>query len=302
MNATATAPLLEVEPETFRRDFDRRCFDFGHRLSDDPLFEPEAILRLAKSLATNPDDVYYDAGDVRIDERWDEVPPSQLPVHELLDRIEHANAWIVLRKADNDPAYATLLDRCLDEIERYSGHDLRHAVKLRNAIIFVNSPHRISSYHIDRECNFLFQIRGTKTISIFDREDREVLPEREIERFWTTDNNAAVYKPHLQDRATVYQLEPGRAVHIPVNAPHWVQNGPQVSVSLSVNFHYRDEHLADVYRANYWLRRLGFDPTPPRRSAAADGIKRVLYGSARTLRHSALRIAGKSHVTQRPVS
>jgi hypothetical protein len=144
----------------------------------------------------------------------------------------------------------------------------------------------VTPYHIDRECSWLFQIHGRKTISIFDRNDREVLPEVEIEKFFARDNNAAIYKPEYADRATVFELRPGRGVHIPVNAPHWVQNGPEVSVSLNINFHYRDALGADVYRANYWLRRMGLVPVPPQRSLIRDSIKRNIWGVARMAKHA----------------
>jgi hypothetical protein len=263
-------------------------------LADHPLFLPERVLQLAKQMAKDPRDVYYDAGDVRVDQRWDEVPACDLPVDVLLNRIETAGAWIILRSAERDPEYAELLDACMDEIERLSGFDLRNISKLRNAIIFISSPNRVSSYHIDRECNCLLQIRGTKTISVFDRNDRDVLSEAEIERFWTVDNNAAVYKPHLQDRAHVFELKPGSAVHIPVNAPHWVRNGPEVSVSLSINFHYKDALLADVYRANYWLRRIGLQPSQPRHSPTRDALKSRLYGSVRSLSATTRRLLGRT--------
>ncbi|MBD5656451.1 MAG: hypothetical protein IAI50_14895 [Candidatus Eremiobacteraeota bacterium] len=206
-------------------------------------------------------------------------------------RIETANAWIVLRKAEKFPEYAAILDACIAQIEELTGRNLGKLMKLRNAIIFINSPHRVSSYHIDRECSLLLQLRGHKRVHVFDREDRDVLPEDEIERFWTIDNNSATYKAALEDRATIYPLDPGCGIHLPVNSPHWVQNGSEVSVSLNINFHYRDEILADVYRANYWLRRFGLRPTPPRRSIALDSVKRTVYSSARSLRAATDRVA-----------
>jgi hypothetical protein len=285
---------LVAKRDTFAANFDRKPFAFAHRLAYHPLFAPERLLQLAQQMAKDPSDVYYDAGDVRIDQRWDHVRACDLPIDVLLNRIETAGAWVILRRAESDPEYAALLDACMDEIEELSGLDLRQICKLRNAIIFISSPNRISSYHIDRECNCLLQIRGTKTVNIFDRDDRDVLPETEIERFWTVDNNAAVYKPHLQDRARVFELAPGCAVHIPVNAPHWVHNGPEVSVSLSINFHYKDALLADVYRANYWLRHIGLRPEQPRHSAARDAFKSRLYGSARVLSATTRRLLGRT--------
>jgi len=289
----ANARRLIVENELFSRNFDREPFSFEHGLAEHPLFAPEHLLRLAKQMAEDPRDIYYDAGDVRVDQRWDQTPVCDLPIDELLHRIETAGAWIVLRRAEKHPDFAALLDACMEEIQALSGRDLRSTVKFRNAIVFMNSPNRISAYHIDRECNCLLQIRGTKKISIFDRDDRDVLPDVEIERFWTVDNNSAVYKPPLQDRARVFDLTPGCGVHIPVNAPHWVQNGPEVAVSLSINFHYHDALLADVYRANYWLRRLGLRPVPPRRSPLRDAVKSTLYRSARALHTTTRRLIAR---------
>ncbi|MEO6991453.1 MAG: transcriptional regulator [Candidatus Baltobacteraceae bacterium] len=270
----------------FRRDFDLAPFGFEHALANHPLLSAEHLLGLAKEMSADSRDIYYDAGEVRVDQRRDQTPFCDLPVAELLGRIETAGAWVVLRRAEKLPIFAELLDACMARIEALSGRDLRAVTKVSNAIVFINSPHRISTYHIDRECNFLLQIRGAKTISVFDRDDRDVLPEAEVERFWTVDNNSAVYKPQLQDRAHVFELAPGFGVHIPVNAPHWVQNGPEVAVSLSINFHYHDALLADVYRANYWLRRLGLRPASPRSSALRDGVKSTLYRSVRALRHT----------------
>jgi hypothetical protein len=269
-------PLLEADPAVFARDFDKNCFTFTHRLSDNPLFGTDRLLGLARVRARDLSlgDVHYDAGEIRVDQRWNQIPPSDLPVDELLRRIETAGAWILLRHVQKDPEYARLLDACMDEIVALSGRDLSQVMKLRDSMIFISSPHRITTYHIDRECSWLYQIQGRKTISIFNPTDRDVLPEWEIEKFWAKDNNAATYKLQYQSRATVIELVPGQGVHIPVGAPHWVQNGPEVSVSLNINFHYLDAITADVYRANYWLRRLGLNPTPPRVSAFKDAIKR----------------------------
>lgn len=289
-----SGPWLEGDPDAFQRRFDREAFVFRHRLADHPLFAPERLLRLAQQMAQNPHDVFYDAGDIRVDQRWDETAVCDLPIDVLLHRIETVGAWVILRRAEKDPEYASLLEACMAEIETLSGIDLAKLAKLRNAIVFITSPGRVSSYHIDRECNCLLQIRGRKTISVFDRNDRRILAEEDLERFWTVDNNAPSYNAQLQHHAAVFELAPGDAVHIPVNAPHWVKNGTDVSVSLSINFHYRDAILADVYRANYWLRRIGLHPMPPRRSPIVDGMKSLLYGSARSVKAATRHVRRKA--------
>jgi hypothetical protein len=110
------------------------------------------------------------------------------------------------------------------------------------------------------------------------------LPEHELERFWTVDNNAAQYKPHLQSRATSYLLQPGTGVHLPVNAPHWVENADNVSISLSVNFQFKDSVRANVYRANYLLRKLGMKPTPHGQAPLRDAIKNQAVETAMYVR------------------
>jgi hypothetical protein len=283
----ANGHFLDADPAIFTRDVDERVIMFSHYLSSHPLFEWERLLRLARTMAKNPRDVYLNAGDVSIGQRWDEVPACDIPIHEIMHRIETAGAWIQLCRAEVDPEYKAILDACMEQVLDATGRDLRGKIKLRNAIVFINSPHRVSSYHIDRECNFLLQIRGHKMVHVFDKDDREVIPEEQIERFWTIDNNAATYNPALEHRAVVYDLPPGRGIHIPVGAPHWVQNGPEVSVSLSINFHYKDMVRADIYRANHLLRRLGLKPTPPFKSPVRDSIKSKLYGAYRSVRQAA---------------
>lgn len=254
---------LDADSKSFALHFDREPFAFRHRLAEHPLFAIPRLFELVQSLARLPDEVYFDAGEVGVSQRWDRIPLPQMSVEDALRRIETSGAWIIIRHAERDEAYGRLLDECMAEAEHLANRPFRREMLKQHAIIFITSPGRVTPYHIDRECNFILQIHGNKTLNVFDRTDREVLTEEELERFWAVDNNAAVYKPLLQDRAYVYPLRPGDAVHVPVNCPHWVKNGDNVSVTLSVNFWYRDKSRSDVYRANYFLRRLGLRPSPP---------------------------------------
>lgn len=265
---------IVADPADFRAQFNRRSFELSHHLASNPLFGLPSLMELAKrTLKTRPQDLYYDAGNIRVDQRWDAVPERTFSAVEAMQRIENCGAWFIFRSAQRDPEYRVFLDRGLAEIKANIGPDIDSEIMVEDIIIFVTSPKRVTSYHIDRECNFLLQIRGTKTLHVFDREDREVLSEVEIERFWSTDNNSARYKPHLQNRAASYKLAPGKGVHIPVNCPHWIENDDNVSVSLSVNFQFKDTLRANAYRANFLLRKLGLDPTPPGRSRALDSVK-----------------------------
>jgi hypothetical protein len=262
------------DPERFREQFNRTSFEVFHSLAIHPLLQLPALMELAdRTLKVRPHDLHYDAGDVRVDQRWDEIAKTPFSAKEALQRVENCGAWFVFKSSQRDPEYRVFLDRGLAELKANIGPGIDSQIMVEDIIIFVTSPKRVTTYHIDRECNFLLQIRGAKTLHVFDREDREVLSEEEIERFWAADFNAAVYKQHLQHRAKSYRLTPGLGVHIPVNCPHWLENENNVSVSLSVNFQFKDKLRANAYRANFLLRKMGMRPTPPGKSRALDMAK-----------------------------
>jgi hypothetical protein len=271
---TTARTVFSANELEFRRDFDRKSFPFQHNLGNHPLFELPRLLQLAlETSRTRPNDLYYDAGNIQIGQRWDQATKGGFSITEAMERIEHCGAWIILHKAHLDPEYGQLLAQCMGELQELMGVNLDRVMRVQEIILFITSPHRVTAYHIDRECNFLLQMRGSKTLYVFDQNDRVVISEDELERFWTVDNNAAKYKPEHQNRAHAYRLTPGSVVHIPVNAPHWVQNDDNVSVSMSVNFQYRDYLRGNVYRMNYALRKLGLQPTPPGTFPALDNVK-----------------------------
>jgi hypothetical protein len=271
-----TASIFDAGNPGFREDFDEKPFEFTHCFSSDHLlFSLPRLRQLIDNPVTRPG-VYYDAGDIGIGQRWDAVPERKQTLEETFDRIDNAGAWILMKRVHKDPDYNEVLEQCLREVQLLSGRQIDQDKKSQEAIIFLTSPNRVTSYHIDRECNFLMQVRGDKEISVFDRNDRDVLPETELEAFWSKDNNAGVYKPQYQDRAHVFTMRPGTGVHIPVNFPHWLKNGNNVSISLSISYQYKDWQRKYVFQANYYLRKMGLNPTPPGKSALLDNTKRMV--------------------------
>jgi hypothetical protein len=275
-DARPVASIFQAENPGFRENFDEKPFEFSHCFTaDHPLFQISRLRQLIENPVTRPG-VYFDAGDIGIGQRWDSVPERKQTLEETFDRVDNAGAWILMKRVQKDPDYNDLLVQCLEEVQRLSGRQIDQDKKSQEAIIFLTSPHRVTSYHIDRECNFLMQVRGDKEISVFDRNDRDVLPEAELETFWSKDNNAGVYKPQYQDRAHVFVMRPGTGVHIPVNSPHWLKNGNNVSISLSISYQYKDWRRKYVFQANYYLRKMGVNPTPPGKSALLDNAKRLV--------------------------
>jgi hypothetical protein len=286
----STSPILAADAPVFRDMLNRTAFAFSHRLANDPLFALPRLIDLVKTKGVG--EIGYVVGDLKAGEQWYTRPKSELSAQQLIERIECSQAWIIIRHIQADPDYAALVEQCLTELRDLAGQGFPRKMKRVAATLFVTSPNRITPFHLDRECNFLFQISGEKEICVFSRYDRDILSEEELERFWSVDRNVGVYKEQYQDRAWTCPLGPGRGVHIPVNCPHWVKNGDNISVSLSVNFEFPDSCLANVYRANHFLRKVGLTPLPPGRSRVRDTMKAQAMGLALGLRRSMKRIVG----------
>lgn len=267
----------EIRSE-FQENYNRKPFAFEHHIASHELFQLPQLTDLIKRLDKFPGQVYYDLGkNSDVGRGWDQSGEHSADPEQLIRSMETAGAWMILKSTQTDPAYSAFLEACLGELHMLSGRDLSGETHNHIMSIILASPGKVTPYHIDGECNYLFQIRGSKTVYVFDGSDRSVLPDNELERFWSGNLNAANYKESTQAQAYAFEMQPGRAIHVPVNYPHWVQNGANVSISVSMNFSFRDKRLADLYRANYNLRRLGLHPSPPGQSKMADATKLAIY-------------------------
>lgn len=279
---TASTSCLEIDADTFRQHFNRRPFLFSHRLTSHPLFELGRLAELAKQLHGRWIECNDGRLPVSVPDQAD-IAYTGLTTEESIRRAHEVCSWLVLKRTEQHPEYARLMDACLDEIGPLA-EPLEPGMCEREACIFVSSAGSVTPYHMDHEINFLLQLRGTKTISVFNPDDREVLSERELEDYFCGPkmHRNMPFAESYQRRGQVFELREGLAVHIPTTAPHWVRNGGETSVSLSVSFKTRASLArGDVYRMNAALRRLGLKPTDWSGSQARDRVKLRAYRALR---------------------
>ena len=280
---SGSGPFISCDRQIFRENLNRLPFEVEHRLAGHPLFELPRLVELAQEVSSRKNhhrpfgDAYCLIGNPEPGEKVLEGSKPVTNVEQIIEQIEHSNGWIMLNHVERNPAYQAILEASICDMLELGGRELRNRIKWFEAIIFITSPNRATSYHIDRECAWLVQLRGDKEIHLFDRADKDVVPDDELERFWSVDNGAGVYKPQFEDRALVYHLRPGTGVHIPVNTPHWLRNGNEISVSMNVNFVFHDRLWGNIYKANHQLRKRGMKPTPPGVNSLADSIKGTAY-------------------------
>ena len=179
------------------------------------------------------------------------------------------------------PEYNELLYACLDEVRPFADKVIP-GMQQREAFIFISSPGSVTPFHIDPEHNFLLQIRGNKKVYMFDRSDREILPELKVESYYTGGHRNLDFDEDIKSRGKAYELQPGDALHFPVNDPHWVQNGDQVSVSFSITFRSDwSKRRAKLYFINSKLRGVGLRPAPVGKSALRDTCKYAAFQVAK---------------------
>ena len=211
-----------------------------HPLANHPLFDIPRLLTLAKGVIDRGDPTKF-ALRVEGDAEFNSAPwQDSLP--QAIRRVEEGGVWLKLSALEElDRDYDDILRKTIGEIEDLTGLPLRHDIGLSGITVFVASPNMVTSYHFDNETNFLFQIRGEKDVRLFDPQNRFVLTENEIERFYAGNYMAGIYREEVLESGTLFHLTPGTA--------------------------------ARIYQANYCLRRLGFQPLPPGKSRFRDKLK-----------------------------
>ncbi len=275
----ATSTRLQLEPALFTAAFPHQPFLVKHALCGNPLFSLESLVALSTRLPSAK--VEYNVGTIDIDMHDKLTPQNGLSVQETIRRIETCRSWMVLKNVETDPTYRALLDACLTDVAHFSER-LTPGMRRHEGYIFVSSPGSRTPYHMDGEHNFLLQLTGSKKVYMWDGTDRSVLTEKEIESNYGGGHRNLNYQDAFEAKSQVFDLTPGLGLHFPVNAPHWVQNGPEVSVSFSVTFRTPAiDKRALLYAANGRLRSWGLSPKPVGESGVRDAL---LHNTVRGLR------------------
>jgi mannose-6-phosphate isomerase-like protein (cupin superfamily) len=197
---------------------------------------------------------------------------------DVIRDLHNANAWLTLLNVEDDPGMTELMKTHLDQLE--SGMIEKQGIKRgkmrkRVAFIFVSSPNSVTPVHFDIEHSLLMQVSGSKTVSIGCYES-DAVRRHEIDRYWDGSHGRIETLPR---EAAAYTLTPGRAVYIPPGTPHWVHNGPDISLSVTLTYFtaatVRENRIEDF---NSHLRRRHVKPREPGRSTTVDTAKVCAMG------------------------
>jgi hypothetical protein len=261
--------ILEVDPERFADAFGRRPLAVDHSLAGHPLMQLDALAELADRY---PGRIERHRADLPLLVPGG-APELEGPPSETVRGIEHNGCWLVFWYIDQVPEYRALLDRCVDEAESFLPASKRQTLQ-REAFLFLSAPDALTPVHFDPEHNFLLQIKGTKDMHVCAFPSLEA-EQRELERYYSGGHRNLDAMPSEGEN---FRLEPGKGVYVPSFMPHWVQNGPEASVSLSLTFRTPESLRAErVQTVNARLRRLRISPRPPGASELSDRTKEAVW-------------------------
>jgi hypothetical protein len=272
--------LAIVKSEVAREKFLRKPFMLHHTLAGHPLFTLQRLVELAKAMPR--DAIEYNSGKVAVGVKPEDVPKIDMPAEQVIRSIETANAWMVIKSVERDPAYRALLEKFVEEANAAAGKRRGDYSDLQG-FIFVSSARSTTPFHFDNEENILIQIKGDKFVRTFDNDDRKLISDEALEISPDKHRNQP-YEEWFDSRATLHALKPGDAVHMPYIIPHWVSTGDSYSISMAMTW-----KTPEVIRANKirWmngaLRKMGLPQQPPGQRPALDAAKVAMHDVIRAI-------------------
>jgi hypothetical protein len=299
--AEAAPRWLDIDPAAVREHYNRRGFLVSHRLPEHPLFELEPLFRLCRRLPRQavkhrfgivPGDAHFDSSNTRYN--------GGLTLDDAIEQLEAKRAYIAIYNPEKDPEYKPVIEGLLGELG-LAAQGLEPWFNWYSTYIFVSANDSVTPYHMDREMNFLLQIRGRKTVQLWDPRDSGVMtPAQRDFLFSYADDSRPTWHDGLPKLANVFELRPGLGVHHPFIAPHLVTTGPNVSVSLAITFRSpRSDIWSDAHVFNYKLRRFGLGRIPVRENDLVDATKagciRALRRARATFKGQAPQVADTAH-------
>ncbi len=277
-----------------RQSFDKTPFTYQHNFSNHELFGLPALKELAKK-AASPERMMR-KGAVREAivpgfmvlkgkaVKWGS-PEFFSALDEAFDNLEAADLRMKITAVHEYDGYRELMEESKSNLSDLTGVDFRKKLNQGIATIFIASPNETTPYHIDEEVNFLSQIRGIKLVRLFDGNDRTIVTDTDMERFWF---GHSFLDPVPDSKFQLFTIGPGQGLFQPPFFPHLVTTGPEISISLSFGLTKLSFPEAEVYRANAYLRKFGMKPGAVGKRPGIDRVKSQFVRRALSLKRAML--------------
>lgn len=274
-------------PQDQVEGFQNAVARFRHGLHERPLFTDAGLASVLDRYPRERLGVFTMGEDLEDWRSWRRGTAHGLSGERLLAEVQAGRLWLNLRHAnDHLPEFAALCDEISAEKERH----LRTPIQNRDLGLLISSPNAQVFYHLDVPLSSLWQVRGEKRIWFYPRDEPFVDPAWLERCVHGTAEGQMPFRAAWDDVAQSTTLTPGDMVTWAQNAPHRVDNGPMMNVSVSMEFMTpRAKLRANLLYANGLLRRRfgrspavqqRFGPTMAAKLALAAAHKAVMARKA----------------------
>jgi hypothetical protein len=247
-------------PSDAQTCFSHETLVVPHTLHERPMFDDAGLISLLDRYPRDRLGVFTMGDDPVAWRSWASGRPGNLSGAELLAGVHAGRIWLNLRATNH---YLEDYQALCDELFADKRRNIKGLETLNHDLgVLISSPNAQVFYHLDSALVSLWQIRGTKSVRVYEPKSPFARPDQ-IEAVVLRETPEQIpFDPTWDGAAKHVTLEPGMMVTWPQNAPHRIVNGPMVNVSLSVEFMTPDALVrANVIYANGVLRRrFGMNP------------------------------------------
>lgn len=273
-NASPVTAIFDAQSkDIFARNYPEQGHVLAHNLALHPLMERAALADLSERLPAAS--IEYNRGDIAISADNNDDIANGMGIADTIRDIDNAQSWAVLKNIEQDPAYGALLHALLADIQPQIEAETGPMLTPQG-YIFISSPNAVTPYHFDPEHNILLQLQGEKWMTQFPPGVERYAPSPCHEAYHLGAGRNLPWDDAFLDDGQICHLTPGKAVYVPVMAPHFVRNGAMASLSLSITW--RSEWSYDEANArafNAMLRKYGVTPAAPMRYPGRNRAKSI---------------------------
>lgn len=242
-------------------DFGQKAVVAEHNLHDRQMFTDKGLADLLDRYPREQFNLYTMSNDLTEKQGFRRGVVGDLTGEEILEAIYRGRLWLNLREVNEHlPEYEGLCDEMFDDMEdQVPGLKTRK----RDCGVLISSPNARVFYHLDIPCVSLWQIRGEKKIYVYPKAEPYVNDEQ-IEAIILGEKEEEIdYSPVYDDGSQRFDLTPGKMITWPQMAPHRVDNGDSVNISLSCEFLTVQSLLQAnaMYTNGLMRRKLGANPS-----------------------------------------
>ena len=226
-----------------------------HGLHELDIFSDSALIHL---LETHPRDqlqAFTMGTDWENRHEWQPVDTAGASGVDLFNAVSKGHLWFnIFRVHLFHSPFRDLLNRLFSELTE-ANPDF-HCFNQTGTLI-VSSPKALVYYHADAQPNLLWHVRGSKRVWVYPAEDAELIDQELMEDIFASYIDEEVpYRREFDEKAIVFDLNPGEVISWPQNSPHRIRNVGGLNVSFSTIYETEPSSRRKLtYCANRLLRR-----------------------------------------------